>query len=417
MARQLNRLTDSTLKKAFYETHGNTKLFDGGGLYLHVQKSGRYWRMKYRLGGRERLLAIGVYPEVPLKQARDERDRARQLVSQGIDPVQARRERQQQRRVKLDNSFQTLADEWLEQVHSESVGASTFNRNKRRLERMVYPHIGVRPIADIQPPEILEVLRRIERQGHVDTAHRVKTLIGQIMRYGVARGVATRDITADLKGALAPIRQKHFAAQTTPDDLVPVLNAIDGYRGAPETVTALELLPLLLLRPGNLRALEWEQVDIEARRIELAITKNGDPLVVPLSDQALAALQRMEPLSQHRSRFVFPGARSAARPMSDNALSAALRNLGMKDRQTAHGFRAVARTMLVERLGFPVELVEMQLGHRVADTHGRAYNRTQWLDERTRMMQQWADYLDQLKAGGSNVVSIGLPAGNEYGRI
>lgn len=214
-----------------------------------------------------------MFPQVSLKQARDERDYARQQVSQGIDPVQARRERQQSQREKLDNSFQ----------------------------------------------------------------------------------------------ALAPIRQKHFAAQTTPDELAPVLNAIDGYRGAPETVIALELLPILLLRPGNIRALEWSQVDIKARRIELAITKNGDPLVVPLSDQALSALQRIEPLSRHRSRFVFPGARSAARPMSDNAMGAALRNLGMKDQQTAHGFRAVARTMLVERLGFAVELVEMQLGHRVAD--------------------------------------------------
>ncbi|WP_295718100.1 integrase arm-type DNA-binding domain-containing protein [uncultured Halovibrio sp.] len=397
MARQLNRLTDSALKKAFYETHGNTKLFDGGGLYLHIQQSGRYWRMKYRIGGRERLLSIGVYPQVSLKQARDERDHARQQVSQGVDPVQARRERQQSQREKLDNSFQALADEWLVKVHAETVGATTYEKNKRRLERLAYPRLGVRPISEIQAPEVLDVLRRIERQGHVDSAHRVKTLVGQVLRYGIARGVAARDVTADLKGALAPIRQKHFAAQTTPDELAPVLNAIDGYRGAPETVIALELLPILLLRPGNIRALEWDQVDIKARRIELAITKNGDPLVVPLSDQALAALQRIESLSRHRSRFVFPGARSTARPMSDNAMGAALRNLGMKDQQTAHGFRAVARTMLVERLGFAVELVEMQLGHRVADTHGRAYNRTQWLNERAHMMQAWADYLDTLR--------------------
>lgn len=407
MARQLNRLVDSTLKKASYETHGSVKLFDGGGLYLHIQQSGRYWRMKYRIGGRERLLSIGVYPQVSLKQARDERDYARQQVSQGIDPVQARRERQQSQREKLDNSFQALADEWLVKVHAETVGATTYQKNKRRLERLAYPYLGVRPISEIQAPEVLDVLRRIERQGHVDSAHRVKTLVGQVLRYGIARGVAARDVTADLKGALAPIRQKHFAAQTTPDELAPVLNAIDGYRGAPETVIALELLPILLLRPGNIRALEWSQVDLKARRIELAITKNGDPLVVPLSDQALSALQRIEPLSRHRSRFVFPGARSAARPMSDNAMGAALRNLGMKDQQTAHGFRAVARTMLVERLGFAVELVEMQLGHRVADTHGRAYNRTQWLDERARMMQAWADYLDTLRDPHNNVTAIG----------
>ena len=402
MARQLNRLTDSEIKSAFYETKGDKKLFDGGGLFLHVKASGRYWRLKYHIGGRERLLSIGVYPEISLKQARDERDQARQLVRQGIDPVQHRRERQQQLERNRENSFRALADEWLEQVHSKSVGESTFTKNKRRLERMAYPHIGNRPINDIQPPEILEVLRRIERQGHVDSAHRVKTLIGQIMRYGVARGAATRDITADLKGALAPIRQNHFAAQTTPEDLVPILDAIIGYRGAPETVAALELLPLLLLRPGNLRALEWEQVDFESRRIELSTTKNGAPLIVPLADQALEVLERMRSLSQHRSRFIFPGARSAARPMSENTLGAALRNLGLTGQQTAHGFRAVARTMLVERLSYPVELVEMQLGHRVADMHGRAYNRAQWIEERAHMMQAWADYLAQLQSNGDS---------------
>lgn len=399
MARQLNRLTDSELKSAFYETKGNKKLFDGGGLFLHVQKSGRYWRLKYHIGGREHLLAIGVYPEISLKQARDERDRARQLVRQGIDPVQHRRERQQQLERNRENSFRALADEWLDQVHSKSVGESTFEKNRRRLERMAYPHIGNRPIGEIQPPEVLEVLRRIEGQGHVDSAHRVKTLIGQIMRYGVARGVATRDITADLKGALAPIRQNHFAAQTTPDDLIPVLHAIEGYRGTPETVAALELLPLLLLRPGNLRKLEWEQVDTQTQRIELPTTKNGASLIVPLPNQAVKILERMRAFSEHRSRFVFPGARSAARPMSENTLGAALRNLGLTGQQTAHGFRAVARTMLVERLGYPVELVELQLGHRVADMHGRAYNRAQWVEERTSMMQVWADYLERLQSG------------------
>ena len=406
MGRQLNRLTDATLKKAVYATHGNTKLFDGGGLYLHVQQGGRYWRMKYRIAGKEKLLSIGVYPEVSLKQARDERDYARQQVSDGIDPVQARRQRQQQRRDEINNSFQALADEWLDQVHTATVGATTCQKNRRRLERMAYPYLAARPVSEIQAPEVLDVLRGIERQGGVDSAHRLKSLIGQVLRYGIARGVAARDVTADLKGAIAPVRQNHFAAQTTPDELVPVLTAIDGYQGAPETDVALQLLPLLLLRPYNLRTLEWAQVDMDARRIELTVTKNGSPLVVPLADQALAALQRIEPLSRHRSPYVLPGARSATRPMSENTLGAALRNLGFTGKQTAHGFRATARTMLVERLGFAVELVELQLGHRVADVHGRAYNRTTWIDERTRMMQAWGDYLNQLKAGG-NVVSIG----------
>lgn len=399
MAKALNTLADSTLKAATYDTHGNTKLFDGGGLYLHVQQAGRYWRMKYRFGGRERLLSIGTYPQVTLKQARAARDEAKALLADGIDPVEHKRKGERQRRESLDHSFQALAGEWLEQVHRKSVGSSTYTRNRRRLERNAFPVIGHRPINAVQPPDILEILRRVEAQGHVDTAHRLKTLIGQVLRYAIAKGVegVTRDVTADLKGALAPIKQNHFAAQTTPDELRPVLAAMDGYRGTPETRAALELLPLLLLRPGNIRMMRWDQVDMDSQQVELPVTKNGDPLIVPLAAQAVRVLEGMASVSRHRSEYVFPNARSASRPMTENTLGAALRNLGMKDQQTAHGFRAVARTMLVERLDYPTELVEMQLAHRVADMHGRAYNRTQWLEQRRAMMQGWADYIDTLR--------------------
>lgn len=398
MAKPLNTLADSQLKAA---THPG-KLFDGGGLYLHVQKNGaRYWRMKYRHAGRERVLAIGSYPDVTLKQARQERDKARALISDGVDPVEKRREDERERQAAADNSFQALAEKWLENVHRHSVGASTYERNTSRLRRYAFPYIGRRPIGDLKPPEVLDILRRVQRQGHVDTAHRLKTLVSQVMRYAIAEGVGVeRDITADLRGALAPIRQNHFAAQVKPDDVAPVLDAIENYRGTPEVKAALSLLPLLLLRPGNLRQLRWEQVDFERRQIELPITKNGDPLILPLAGRALDVLEGMRAISEHRSAYVFPNARSASRPISDNALSTALRNLGFTDQQTAHGFRATARTMLVERLGYPTELVEMQLGHRVADMHGRAYNRTQWLDERRAMMQGWADYLDTLRASG-----------------
>ncbi|WP_077529392.1 tyrosine-type recombinase/integrase [Vreelandella utahensis] len=409
MAHSLNRLTDSTLRKSTFYTVGNTKLFDGGGLYLHVQKAGQYWRMKYRIHGKERLLSIGKYPQVTLSQARAERDEARRLVSQGIDPVQQRRQQEQQRRAEVDNSLMGVSLEWLEHVHKPGVAANTARRNEQRLHRHVFPALGRTPIADIEPPAILNLLQSLADRP--ETASRIKVLLSMVFRYGVGAGYVSRDPTQDLKGLTPTPKRNHFAAQVKPDDLVPVLTAMDGYQGAPETTVALQLLPLVLLRPYDLRNLQWDQVDVSARQIELPATKNGDPLVVPLSDQALALLERIEPLSRHRSRYVFPGARSAARPMSENTLGAALRNLGFSGKQTAHGFRATARTMLVERLGYPVELVEMQLAHSVRDVHGRAYNRTQWFDERTRMMQQWADYLDQLKAGGGNVVSIGAASG------
>ncbi|MCD8523088.1 MAG: integrase arm-type DNA-binding domain-containing protein [Saccharospirillaceae bacterium] len=410
MAKALNKLTDTAIKAATYEKTGRrVKLADGAGLYLDVQPAGRYWRMKYRIDKKEKLLSLGVYPEVTLKQARAGRDEARALLAEGIDPVAHKRNQTAQRIEANANTFQAVALEWFTEVHQKTVGPTTAPKNRRRLELYAFPKLGRRPIAEITPPEVLEVLREIERKGYIDNAHRLKTLISQIFRYGVGTGRVQRDVTGDLRGILPPVQSNHYPALVTPETAAPLLRAIDDYRGTPTVCAALKLAPMLFLRPGSLRQMRWEEIDWQREEWLTETTKNGEPLLVPLAEQAVAILRELESLNG-RGEWVFPSLHGKGRPMSENAITAALNRMGFKGEMTGHGFRAMAKTILTERLGFRTEIIEMQMAHRVRDVHGRAYNRTTWLPERRAMMQQWADYLDSLRSG-ENVV-----AGN-FGRV
>jgi len=409
MARATNKLTSPEVKAATFEKYGKrTKLADGGGLYLDIQPGGQYWRLKYRYAGKEKLLALGVYPETTLKQARTFRDDARQLLASGTDPAAYRRLSENQRREAATNTFRAVAMEWLEQVHCKSVGATTYPKNVRRLEMHVYPKLGTRPLSDIEPSDVLEVIRVIESKGHVDNAHRLKTLIGQVFRYGVSTGRTKRDVTADLRGLLSAPDVKHHAAVITPDKIAHLLKELHAYWGNPTVCAALKIAPYVFLRPGNLRQMRWSEIDWEGATWTTETTKNGEPLVVPLASQVIPILREMEALNG-RSEWVFTSGHGQSRPMSENAMTAALNRMGFKGIMTGHGFRAMAKTVLTERLNFRTDIIEMQMAHRVRDVHGRAYNRTTWLPERKEMMQQWADYLDNLRTGG-NVVAIGQTA-------
>lgn len=375
------------------------KLFDGGGLFLLVAPTGgKLWRIKYRFDGKEKKLAFGVYPEVSLVDARQKREKARELIAQGIDPGEARKE-QDAATFRKQEIFEAIAREWHGRfsLRWEQRTADTI---LTRLERDVFPLIGSRPVAEITAFELLAMLRRIEARGAAYTAHRVRGVCGQVFRYAVATGKAERDPTADLKGALSPVKTTHRPATTDPKEVAPLLRMIDGYQGFPVVRGALRLLPLLFVRPGELRAMRWEDVDMEKGEWSYFINKTKTPHIVPLAKQALAILQELYPLTGPKGH-VFPSARTNARPISDMTMNAAMRRMGIDTRTeiTGHGFRAVARTILDEVLGFRPDLIEHQLAHAVRDQLGRAYNRTAHLPDRRKMMQAWADYLDGLKAG------------------
>ena len=376
------------------------KLTDGGGMYLQVHTKGaRYWRYDYRFAGKRRTLALGVYPEVSLKQAREKHQEARNKLSQGIDPSEVRKVEKLTRYLAVAESFEAVAREWFNQImpnKSESYRV----RTGRILEKDLYPALGSRPIKSITALELLSALRRIEGRGAYDIAHRAKQTAGQIFRYAVATGRAERDLSGDLKGALKPRRQKkHHAAITDPTELGHLLVAIDGFQGTFVVKTALLLSPLLFQRPGEIRSMEWDEVDWDEARWEIPAQKMkmGQAHIVPLSTQAQDLLRELQRLTG-RGRYVFPSARGASRCLSDNATRVALRTLGYdKETVTPHGFRATARTILDEVLGYRIDWIEHQLAHAVKDPNGRAYNRTKHLEGRTKMMQAWADYLDKLK--------------------
>lgn len=392
-------LTDSAVKNSKPIANGKPcKYTDGGGLYLLVTVTGKYWRYNYRLAGKQKTLAIGVYPDITLKQARVLHDEARAILARGLDPV-ANKQAQRAARIKLSaNSFESVAREWHLKFSSKWIEEGA-KRIMSRLERDIFPWIGDRPIHDIEPPEILQCLRRIESRGALDTAHRARQDCSQIFRYAVATGRATRDQTADLKGALPPGQKKHFAAITDPTQISVLLRGIDDYAGTFTVKCALKLSPLVFCRPGELRQMEWQEVNFEsatwtipAEKMKMAVSH-----IVPLSCQALSILTDLYPLTRN-SRYVFPGIRERDRPMSENTIRLALRRLGYDNNEmTAHGFRAMARTVLDEVLEFPPDIIEHQLAHAVRDPNGRAYNRTKHLQKRADMMQQWADYLDDLK--------------------
>ncbi|WP_446810144.1 tyrosine-type recombinase/integrase [Methylomonas sp. 2BW1-5-20] len=379
------------------------KLFDDKGLFLLVKPTesgwGKWWRFKYRFEGKEKQLSLGTYPEVSLGQAREKRDEARKLVAATIDPGENRKAIKEARADSVANSFEIIAREW--GAKKVETWDEKNNRSKRMLERNIFPWLGARPIADILPKDILTNLRRIEERGTIETAHRTLQICGQVFRYAVATGRAERDITQDLKGALPPAKSEHFAAITEPKEAAELLRAIDGYQGSLPAVCALKLAPLVFVRPGELRAMQWQDVNLDTTEWRYLVTKTKVQHIVPLSRQAVAILKELQPLTGH-GRYAFPSERtpSGIRCMSENTLNAALKRLGYgKDKMTVHGFRAMARTILDEVLGVRPDFIEHQLAHAVRDPNGRAYNRTAHLPERHKMMQQWADYLDILKRG------------------
>lgn len=376
------------------------KMADEKGLYLLVNAAGKYWRHDYRFDGKRKTLALGVYPDVSLARAREKRDEARRLLAEGIDPGEHRKAARAMKEERAANSFEAVAREWFAKHLADKADT---HRDKviRRLEKDVFPWLGGRPIAEILAPELLTTIRRIEARGAVDTSHRVLQSCGQIFRYAVATGRTERDPTSDLRGALQTVKTEHLPALVEPKAVGELLRAIDGFRGSFQVQCALRLAPMLFVRPGELRKAKWADFDLDRAEWRYLVTKTKTEHIVPLASQAVAILQELQPLSGHREH-VFPG-REPAKPMSDAAVNAALRRMGYdtKTEITGHGFRAMARTLLHEELGFAPEVIEHQLAHKVPDTLGAAYNRTKFLKQRTTMMQAWADYLDKLKASAT----------------
>lgn len=395
-------LTDTFVKNVKHSgAPAGDKVTDGQGLHLLVKAAGKYWRLSYRFLGKQKTLALGVYPEVSLAQARQRRDQARKLLAEGADPSVAKRADKVARKLAADNTFEAVAQAWLAKTKALRA-ESTDAKVQGWLKNDVLPAIGRLPIAEITPRDVLDLVRKVEKRGAIDSATRMKQLCGQIFRYAVAEGSAERDVTADLRGALAVRRTVHLAAITEPAKVGALLRAIHGYSGHPVTVAALKLAPLLFVRPGELRHAEWSEIDFDAAewRIPGTKMKMGADHIVPLATQAVEVLAELQKLTG-RARYVFPSVRTGARPMSENTINAALRGMGYSsDMHTAHGFRATARTILDEVQGERVDLIEHQLAHAVKDVNGRAYNRTAHLPARKEMMQRWANYLDQLRAGG-----------------
>jgi integrase len=375
------------------------RLYDERGLYLEVSPpGGKWWRFKYRMEGKEKRVSLGIYPEVGLRNARDRRDEARKLIADGVDPSEHRKALKAASTNRASNSFEIVTREWFAKFSTEWA-ASHKDRIIRLFERDIFPIIGGRPISELTAPDLLTALRRIEARGALDTAHRARGICGQVFRYAVATGRCERDPSGDLRGALPPVKGKHFAATTDPLKLAGILRAMDGYEGDLIVRSALRLVPLVFVRPRELRMAEWKHIDLSAAEWRFTVTKTDVPHIVPLCRQAVRILRQLHPLTGE-GHYVFPGARTSKRPMSENAILAAMRRMGIaKEEMTGHGFRAVARTILDEVLGFRPDFIEHQLAHAVRDPNGRAYNRTAHLAERRKMMQKWADYLYKLKAG------------------
>jgi integrase len=396
-------LTDTAARQA---KSGPTarKLFDAGGLYLLVTPSGgKWWRFKYRFGGKEKLLSLGTYPEVSLKGAREARAEARKLLGAGRDPGAERKAVKTALVRQVAGSFEAVAREWFGRFSASWVPehAATI---LRRLERDVLPWLGTQPINEITAPEVLAVLRRVESRGALETAHRINQICSQVFRYAIATGRAHRDPSADLRGALPPALEKHHAALTKPADVAGLLRAIAGYQGSFVVRCALRLAPLVFVRPGELRKAEWTEIDLEEAtwRIPAPKMKMRTEHLIPLSRQSVEVLQELHPFTGN-GRYVFPGVRTTSRPMSENAVTAALRRMGYsREEMTGHGFRTLASTLLNE-MGWSADAIERQLAHGERDEIRGAYNRAEYLAERRRMMQAWSDYLGSLAAGGKVV--------------
>lgn len=373
---------------------------DGGGMYLLVKAGGRYWRMDYAYAGKRKTLALGTYPEVSLAKARQRRDKAREQLADGIDPGAAKRAEKLAKAEAAAHTFEAVAREWLQKTAADRM-ASTQGKVTTWLEKDVFPYIGKMPISTIGPRDVLAALRIMEARGALDSVQRVKQICGMVFRYAVACGIADRDVTQDLRGALTKATASNFAAITEPKKLGDLMRSIFAYTGHPCTVAALKLSPLVFVRPGELRTAEWAEIDLDGAewRIPGAKMKMKVDHIVPLSTQAVEILRSVQPLTGH-GRYVFPSLRTGERPMSENTINAALRGMGYSaEVHTAHGFRATARTIMDEVLKERVDFIEHQLSHAVKDPNGRAYNRTAHLPARREMMQRWADYLDKLRVG------------------
>ena len=384
------------------------KIADEKGLYLFIQATGsKLWRFDYRFLGKRKTLALGSYPDVSLSHARDKRDKARSLLASDppIDPSENRKAEKTSKLLDSENSFEVIAREWW-QTHMKNKAASHKDKVIRRFEIYLFPWIGSKPIADITAPQILHVVKRIEALNKLETAHRALQTAGQVFRYAVQTGRVIRDVTADLKGALPPTIIKHMASFTEPKQIAELLRAIDGFSGTLTVQCALKLSPLVFVRPSELRQAKWREIDLDAGEWRYLVSKTNTEHLVPLSTQAINILRTIHPLSGH-GEYVFQGGHSPLRPMSEAAVNAALKRMGYDTQSeiTGHGFRAMARTILHERLNIDPHIIEHQLAHKVPDALGAAYNRTKFIEQREIMMQQWADYLDELKAG-AKVVSF-----------
>ena len=409
MAKEL--LLDVTVRNAKPEDK-DKRLNDGSGLYLLIKSDGaKWWRFDYSIEGKRKTLSLGVYPVTGLADARRKAEEARKEISNGTDPSDKRKEKKAAQQLaaenksRLDaglpilNSFEYVAREW--GTKKVEAWAEKNNRSKRMLERNIFPTLGGKPITDILPKDILTCLRLVEDRGTIETAHRTLQICGQVFRYAVATGKVDSDITRDLKGALPVSKGVNFAAITDPKHVGALLRVIDAYSGTFTVKSALQIAPLVFVRPGELRQAEWQHIDIESKEWRYFVNKTKAQHIVPLSTQAIEILTQLNRVTGS-GRYVFPSIKTpnGSRPMSDMALSTALRCMGFDNTQmSVHGFRAMARTILDEVLGFRVDFIEHQLAHAVRDANGRAYNRTAHLLERHKMMQSWADYLDGLKAG------------------
>lgn len=394
-------LTDLKVKSAKPKDN-KYKLSDEKAMYLLVQPTGgKLWRLDYSFDGKRKTLALGAYPDVSLSDARTRRDDARKQIAQGLDPNAVRKAVKAGRLEQTANSFEVTARRW-HTNNSSKWSESYSTKTIRMLERDVFPWIGATPVVDLEAPEFLTVARRIEKRGHVDTAHRAMQLCGQVMRFGVAEGLVSRDPTSDLRGALSPVKTTHLPSVTDPKRVAEILRMFDAFSGTFQVQCALKLAPIVFTRPCELRKAKWSHIDLEKAMwsIPAEDMKMREPHLVPLSKQALEILSDMLPFSNHLE-YVFPGGRDPKRPMSNAAVNAAMKRLGIDTRNelTGHGFRAMARTLLHERLGYEPDVIEQQLAHKTPGPLGAAYARAKFIDKRTEMMQAWADYLDQLKDG------------------
>jgi integrase len=376
------------------------KLTDEKGLYLLVQTTGgKLWRFDYRFDSKRKTLALGAYPEVSLADARNRRDDARKLIANEIDPSETKKALKAAKNNSLSNSFEVVAREWLA-TKMQTKSESYQNNVLRRFELYLFPWLGKRAISEINVPELLDAIRRIENQNKVETAYRTLRATGQVFRYAVQTGRVLRDITPDLRGALTPSVTKHMPSFTEPQQVAELMRAIDGFTGTLTVQTALRLAPLVFVRPTELRKAKWSDIDLNEGEWRYFVSKTKIEHIVPLSKQAIHLLKEIYPLSGH-GEYVFQGGHNPDKAMSEAAINAALRRMGYdtKTQITGHGFRAMARTILHERLNIDPYVIEHQLAHAVPDSLGEAYNRTKFLEQRKSMMQIWADYLDELKAG------------------